>query len=77
MLRCDADEDDSEDEKNDEGDENNESDSESDDRDDAEKFATSSRRLSSDDITSILTSCYDLIRIKKRDYTNVFKASRM
>ncbi len=40
-------------------------------------FATSSRRLSSDDITSIFTSCYALIRIKKRDYTSVYKASKV
>ncbi len=40
-------------------------------------LATSSRRLSSNDITSILTSCYALIRIRKRDYTSVFKASRV
>jgi hypothetical protein len=40
-------------------------------------LATSSRRLSSDDITSIFTNCYALIRIKKQDYTIVFKASRM
>jgi hypothetical protein len=33
--------------------------------------------LSSNDITSILTSCYALIRIRKRDYTSVFKASRV
>jgi hypothetical protein len=33
--------------------------------------------LSSDDITSIFTSCYALIRIRKQDYTSVFKASRM
>jgi hypothetical protein len=40
-------------------------------------FATSSRRLSSDDITSIFTSCYSLIRIRKRDYTSVYKAPRV
>jgi hypothetical protein len=40
-------------------------------------FATSSRRLSSDDITSIFTSCYALIRIRKRDYTTVYKAFRV
>ncbi len=40
-------------------------------------LATSSRRLSSDDITSIFTSCYALIRIRKRDYTSVYKASKV
>jgi hypothetical protein len=40
-------------------------------------LATSSRRLSNDDITSIHTSCYALIRIRKRDYTNVYKASKV
>ncbi len=40
-------------------------------------LATSSRRLSSDDITSIHTSCYALIRIRKRDYTSVYKASKV
>jgi hypothetical protein len=40
-------------------------------------FATSSRRLSSDDITSMFTSCYALIRIRKRDYTNVYKAFKV
>jgi hypothetical protein len=40
-------------------------------------FATSSRRLSNDDITLIFTSCYVLIRIRKRDYTSVYKASKV
>ncbi len=40
-------------------------------------FATSSRPLLNDDITSIFTSCYALICIKKRDCINIFKAFKV
>jgi hypothetical protein len=39
-------------------------------------LATSSRRLSSDDITSILTDCYALMWCWKRDFTSVYRASK-
>jgi hypothetical protein len=40
-------------------------------------FATSSRCLLNDDITSIFINCYALIRIKKRNCTSIFKAFKM